>query len=227
MLISFILPCYNEAHRLNFSFNLLNKYFSKVSYDFEIIFVDDWSIDNTFEKLKLYKKNSEFDIETIRYKPNKGKWYAVKKWMKKAKWDFVFMMDADIATDLLEIDKFLQIKDKYDIIIWSRRNKFIKISYTKKILSKLSSWLINTILHLPVEDSQCWFKMFNKKSLELFWLQKIDWFWFDFEILYLAKKQWFKIKEIPILWEERKKGKITIRSYITTFFQLLNIKIIH
>ena len=227
MLISFVLPCYNESHRLDFSFGLLTQYFSKVSYNFEIIFVDDWSTDNTFEKLNLYKKNSRFDIKIIHYMKNKWKWYAVKKWIEKSNWDFIFMMDADIATNLLEIDKFLEIRDKYDIIIWSRRNKFVKMSYIKKILSKLSSCFINIILQLPVKDSQCWFKMFNKKSLKLFSLQKLDWFWFDFEILYLAKKHWLKIKDVPILREERKKGKITIRSYITTFFQLLRIKIAH
>jgi dolichyl-phosphate beta-glucosyltransferase len=227
MLISFVIPCFNENLRLKNSYKLLNNYFNNVDYNFEIIFVDDWSKDVTKKKLDDYKKKSEFNIKIISYKKNKWKWFAVKTWIKEARWNYIFMMDADIATDMNEIDKFLKIKDNYDILVWSRKTKTAKRSFIRKFLWNISYILIRTILWINIKDTQCWFKMFNRKSLFIFDLQKIDWFGFDFEILYLANKNKLKVKEIKVSRIERKGWSVGFIDYIKVFCELLKVKKIH
>ena len=94
------------------------------------------------------------------------------------------MMDADLATDLTEVDHFLSRKDEAPIFVGSRRSRLAKRSWTRKILGKIARWLIHVVLHLRVADPQCGFKLFHRQALSLFSQLQINRRGFDFELLY-------------------------------------------
>ena len=224
-MIDFVIPCYNEEKRIDKSFYEINNYFKNFKKDYNLIFVNDWSSDNTLEKLiNLKNKFNNLKIEVLSYEKNMWKWYAVNYWIKKSSWDFIFMMDADIATDLSYIEVFLENIKKYDLIIWTRNSSLAKRNIFKKIFWKLAKIITNIILWTNISDTQCWFKLFKREKIDIFNNLKNYWWSFDIEILYKAFLKNYKIKEIPVKWTEIELSHVKFKDYVKTFIDLIKIK---
>ncbi|MFW6025726.1 MAG: dolichyl-phosphate beta-glucosyltransferase [Candidatus Woesearchaeota archaeon] len=226
MKLLIVIPAYNEEKIIKKNVLKTREFFKKryKVTEFEIIIVNDGSSDNTG---KISNEIRFPNVSTISYKENKGKGYAVKKGMKKSKGELILMIDADLATPLDQFDKIIKFKKNYDIIIGSRVNPKAKRKPIKKIFGKLSYLIVEVILNLGIKDTQCGFKLFKRKTLKIFKKQKIDGFGFDFEILYIANKEGYKIKEIPVKWIEKGDSKVKLKHYFFAFKQLLKVKKIH
>lgn len=81
MLVSFVIPCYNESRRIWKSLDKLLEYFSAFPYNYEIIFVNDWSTDDTSDIINKYIHNWK-EAKLFYYYQNKWKWNAIKEWIK-------------------------------------------------------------------------------------------------------------------------------------------------
>ena len=112
--ISIVFPCYNEADRLKYTFNDIKKFQEKkITNNFEIIFINDGSSDDTFQILKKYKnENAKLDkkIKIISYQNNKGKGYALKKGIKIARFDWILTLDADISVSINQLNNWIKHK---------------------------------------------------------------------------------------------------------------------
>jgi dolichyl-phosphate beta-glucosyltransferase len=224
--LSLVIPVYNEEKRIKKSLERIVQYLDAVCFEYEIIIVDDGSTDKTLEVINEVI-TSRFQV--IKLGQNRGKGFAVKKGMLAAKYEYVLFSDADLSTPIEEIEKFEEYAEGFDIIIGSRaiKGSNIEIHQTrfKEFLGRVGNRLIQFILLPGIQDTQCGFKLFNRKSISVFEKQTIERWGFDFEILWLARKMGFKIKEVPVHWINDFGTKVSgISQYFNTFNELLKIR---
>ncbi|MDD5145825.1 MAG: glycosyltransferase family 2 protein, partial [Candidatus Pacebacteria bacterium] len=221
MHLSVIIPAYNEEKRLPKTLEEIDKYLSKQNYDYEIIVVSDGSKDKTAEVIEKCKMQIA-NLRLIANVENHGKGYVVRQGMLGAKGDYRLFTDADNSTSIDQVEKMWpEFEAGYDIVIGSRDAK-------GAVLDPPQPWLRQIILGegfklfrklvidlWGISDTQCGFKGFTKKAAEdIFPKCKIDRFAFDPEILILAKKFGYKIKEIPVLWKNDLESKVKFKSML-------------
>lgn len=227
MELSVIIPCYNEEKNIQETIiqtnALLKK--NKTIKKFEIICIDDGSTDKTKE---VILKQKIPNVILNKKRKNFGKGYSVKQGMMMAKYDMAIFFDADRATPITELNKFISYSEEFDILIGSRMSKESKAKRTllRGLAGKTFLLINNLILGTNFKDTQCGCKMFNlSKTKKIFKLQKTNGFAFDTEILYLAKKLNYKIKEIPVSWKEADTTSVNLlKESIKMFIQLLKIR---
>jgi len=228
--LSVIIPAYKEEKRISATLLDIDKYLSKQDYDYEIIVVNDGSTDNTAKVVKKLQTRVK-NLRLIDNKENCGKGCVVKQGMLEAKGEYRLFTDADNSTTIDHLDKFWPlVEEGYDIVIGSIEVKGAKIhegaTWYRRMLGMFSKYVIRIIAGLwEIKDSQRGFKLFSAKAVEkIFPKQTIMRWGFDIEILAIAKKMGFKIKEVPVIWSNPGESKVTLKSYIRTFQELLKIK---
>jgi len=229
--LSVIIPAYNEEMRLPKTLEEIDKYLSKQSYDYEILVVNDGSKDKTVEVAKSLIPKIK-NLKVTGYEKNQGKGYAVRFGMLEAKGEYRIFTDADNSTSIDQVEKMWPyFKESYDTVIGSRDVK-------GAILDPPQPWLRQLILGegfklirkiiiglWEIEDSQCGFKGFTDRAAnEIFPRCKINRFAFDPEILIIAKKLGYKIKEIPVYWKNDPESKVKFKSILKMGLDLFKIK---
>ncbi len=182
--------------------------------EINILIVDDNSPDGTATFVENEMKNND-RIHLIKRSSKQGlgtAYIAGFKYALKNNYDFIFEMDADFSHDPNEIPRFLEeIKDS-DLVLGSRyKNGVNVINWPMRRL--LLSWFANiytrVITGLPVHDATGGFKCFRRKVLEAIDLNRVtsNGYAFQIEMNFKAWKKGFKVKEIPIIFVDRVKGK--------------------
>ena len=228
MYITIIIPAYNEEHRLPSTLDKVVNYFSSKKYLKELIVVNDCSTDKTSEVIKSHSVNYPY-IREIKNTQNRGKAYSVNRGIREAKGELVLFMDADGSTSISELDKLMNwIQNGYDIAIGSRRVDGSSVIVDQNKFRLLLGWIfrhiVKIIMPLDIIDTQNGFKLFKSKvAKELFSKQKSFGWAFDVEILYLAQKSGYKIKEVPIVWVNNFESKVKFFGKIKMLFDILKI----
>lgn len=225
--ISIIVPLYNEEKRL---VNLLKiyKYFNKKNLHHELIIINDGSSDKTLNKLNELSNNFKFKL--ISYQKNRGKGYAVKMGMMKARGRYRLFTDIDLSTPIEVFNKFLPILSRYDIVIGSRKKRgsrlIIHQPKLRERLGKVFTTLSQSFLNINLTDFTCGFKCFSKEAAEkIFFRQKINRWGFDTEILFISKKMGFSVKEIPVVWKNDIETRVKLPwDIITSLADLVKIR---
>jgi len=232
MHLSIIIPAYNEEKRLSKTLEDINRYLSLQSYDYEILVVDNCSKDRTPEIVRNLTSQIK-GLRLIEGSANQGKGFAVKKGMLEAKGDFRLFTDADNSTSINQIEKMWPEFEKgYDVVIGSRDIKGAVLDPPQPFLRniilgegfKLFRKIIIGLWNL--QDTQCGFKGFTRVSAEnIFSRITILDFSFDPEVLVIAKKMGYRIKEIPISWKNDLESKVKFKSIIKMALDLFKIKL--
>jgi dolichyl-phosphate beta-glucosyltransferase len=229
--LSVIIPAYNEEKRLPKTLEEIDEYLSKQSYDYEILVVNDGSKDKTAEVVRQ-KALSIKNLRLIDNKINKGKGAVVKQGMLEAKGRYRIFTDADNSTPISEIEKFWQEFEKgTDIVIASREIKGAILdppqTLFRRFVGEVFKYLRKIIVGLwEIQDTQCGFKCFKGEVAEkIFPKCKIERFAFDPEILLIAKKMGFKIKEVPVYWKNDLQSKVKFKSMIKMLIDLFKIRL--
>lgn len=212
--LSVVIPSYNEM--ANLQKGILHKvknYLERQKYNYEVIIVDDGSNDGSLEFVKKYAQENK----TFRIIENShtGKAGAVTTGMLDAKGDYVLFSDMDQATPIEEIENLLPfIKKGFDVVIGSRSSTRKGAPFTRKVMAKGMMALRSVIVGISeIDDTQCGFKLFTKKASDDIFSKIKDVHHgfkkikgssvtagFDIELLYIANKKGYKIKEIPVQW---------------------------
>lgn len=208
--LSVIVPVFNESKRLQ-GVEQISSFFKKKAFSTELVIVNDGSSDNTLARLKKLQKTYRFSLLT--YYPNRGKGHAIKIGMLAAKGEYRLFMDIDLSTPLEEFDKFKDWLGKSDVVIGSRKVRSAKLiqrqNPIRENLGKVFTLMSQVVLRMKVTDFTCGFKCFSAKAAsEIFSCSQIERWGFDSEILYLAKKRGFKIKEVPVTWRNDTNTKV-------------------
>lgn len=229
--ISVILPCFDEERGIAENIRAVHGYLSERFHEPEIIAVDDGSRDGTFAELERIGK--EVPVRIIRHELNEGKGKAVKDGILAASGEIVAFLDADLAIPIEEIDAFVdQVSAGTDIVIASRFipefREINPIPFHRRLMERVFRVLRKIILNNgDIQDTQCGFKVFHRDTVRsLFGLMTVNRFAFDAEMIFIARKLGYSVKELPIhLRNPRESHVRLIRDPIDMFIALFRIRL--
>ncbi|MBI2063696.1 MAG: glycosyltransferase family 2 protein [Candidatus Yanofskybacteria bacterium] len=229
MYLSIIIPAYNEEKRIEKTLLSVHAYLSRQNYDYEVLVVSDGSKDKTVDLVSSLSSQVK-NLKIIDNKQNHGKGWAVQRGMLEAQGDYRLFMDADNSTTIDQVEGFLPFFSQgYDIVIGSRRTVgadiAVKQPWTRDFLGGAFRFIVHTLVPLRVKDSQAGFKAFTRKATEAVFAKQTIFRWaFDVEILAIARKLGFKIKEAPIRWVNDTESKVKLSGMIKMLFEVLQVR---
>ena len=230
--LSIIIPAYNEEARISKTVIEILEYFNSQEWQYEIIVVNDGSKDKTSDVIQSLIQISP-QIRIINQDRNYGKGFAVKTGVLASRGKLVLFTDADGSSPIKELARLINSLEENSVAIGSRAKPssetFIKTVWYRKFLGRCFNFFVNLLILPKIYDTQCGFKLFPAKiAHQIFFLQEIERFGFDLEILYIAKKMNFKIIEVPIYWVNVEGSKVNlIQDSIRMFKDIFKIKKIH
>jgi len=211
--LSVVVPAYDEEP--NFKKGTIDevpKFLNGQSYSSEILIVDDGSGDETAKLAEAFAKKND-NIRVVK-NPHQGKAETVKTGVEEARGEHILFTDFDQATPISEVEKLLPYFPEYDIVIGSRQlpgAKREKEPLHRHLMGLVFNLIVQAIAVRGIWDTQAGFKCFKGdvakalfKKLKVYSKgQKVQGALvtaFDVELLFIAKKQGLKIKEVPIIW---------------------------
>jgi dolichol-phosphate mannosyltransferase len=205
-----IIPTYNELDNLP---KLLPEVLAK-DESINVLIVDDNSPDGTaaFVENEI-KKNDRIHLIKRPSKLGLGTAYiAGFKYALEKNFELIFEMDADFSHDPKEIPRFLDEINESDLIIGSRYINGVNVinwPMRRLLLSSFANLYTRVVTGMPVHDATGGYKCFKRKVLESINLDKVrsNGYAFQIEMNFKAWKKGFKVKEIPIVFVDRVKGK--------------------
>jgi dolichol-phosphate mannosyltransferase len=204
-----VIPTYNEAANVR---NLIPEIL-KVNSALEILVVDDNSPDETASVVKeMMLSDARIHLVQRHEKSGLGTAYVVGfKYAIQRCFDYVFEMDADYSHDAREIPNFLAMMSEYDIVIGSRYRNGVRVlnwPVRRLLLSYFANVYTRLITGLPVKDATGGFKCFRREVLQSIDLDSIrsNGYAFQIEMTYKAWKKGFRVREIPIVFTDRRIG---------------------
>jgi len=220
---------YNEALNIN---KLINK-INNLNIELDILVIDDNSPDKTWlilKKLKNQYKNLHVIIRNRKFGLDSAH-KEIYKFAKENKYRYLITMDADLSHDPNVIPIFLKYIKHYDCVFGSRYIKGGKndLKGFRLYLSKYGNNLIRFLLKIDLSEFTTSYRCFNLPKIKKFHFNqvKVTGYSFFMFVVYLLNKNKYSIKEIPIRFFERKKGKSKIPKIeiIRTLITLLLIRI--
>ncbi len=163
--VSIVVPSYNEEISLKVLLDELDYFLQNLEYKYEIIFVDDGSIDNSYNVLKdAALKNP--NIKVIRLRRNYGQSAALLAGIDSSSGDVIVPLDADLQNDPNDIPKLLHlIEEGYDLVSGWRKNRQDR-AIDRKIPSMLANKLISWVSGIRLHDYGCSLKAYRKEALQ-------------------------------------------------------------
>ena len=231
--LSVVIPAYNEARRITPTLRDVAQYLLAQSYASEIIIVLNNCTDNTLEIVKGLQ--AEFPL--IRYidmgmvqHPSGTKGLAVRAGMLAGQGEYRIYMDADNAAKISEIEALWPVVDGGENVVFGSRyvsGSHVHVSWYRRILSRASNFLVQTILLPGVQDTQCAFKLFGSEATEKIFSQAqcVGWA-FDMEVLYLARRYGYGLREVPITWNEVGESSLKAKAIFTALAELIRIRVL-
>jgi len=223
--LSVVIPAYNEAGNLNAgSLDKVAQYLAQQRYSYEVLVVDDGSNDETAVLAEAFCA-AHAQFRTIR-NPHRGKAFTVLTGMMAARGNIVLFTDMDQATPIYETAKLLPWFEKgYDVVIGSRGTVRRNAPIWRKAMSRSQMLLRNVILGFrEVTDTQCGFKAFRGSEVANI-VHHLHFYGlgdapeakgatvtagFDVELLFVAKKLGYRIREVPVEWDYRFSRRVNL-----------------
>ena len=214
MKISICVPMYNESSIIaNTAIELHNYMSSHYGDDYEIIFSDDGSRDNSAQ---IVRSLNLPHVKIVGYNKNCGKGCAVRYAVMASKGEIVLFTDADLAYGLDVIDSAIAILEnkECDVLVASRAKHpdgYAGYTPIRKLASKTYLKILNLFVGIKISDAQCGFKGFDGDvGRQLFYLCQTDNFAFDLEVILLAQKAGMRIYEMPATIINHRESKVNL-----------------
>ena len=221
---SIILACYNEGSTFERSVAKIISVLGKIKKNWEIIFVDDKSDDETrrvVEKLTSQTKN----FKAIYHQKNQGRGKSVADGLKIAHGNICGYLDVDLEVSADYIPIFIEeIEKGADVAIGRRFYEGGIRSILRFLASKVYSSIVRILLAIPLEDTEAGYKFFRRSKILPIAAKTRDsgWFW-DTEICTRSYFAGLKISEIPVLFIRRREKKSTVRLFTDSWDYLIKI----
>jgi glycosyltransferase involved in cell wall biosynthesis len=230
--ISVVIPAYNEEQRLPTTLRSILDYFAAREWaSWEIVIVNDGSSDNTLAVAERFHKEHPA-IRVLENPGNRGKGYSVRHGMLEAQGEWILFTDSDLSAPIGEMDKLIAEvrKQNAQVAIGSRavNRKLIEVhqSWFRETAGRIFNLLMRTVTGLPFADTQCGFKLFERRAAkEVFRRQRIERWGFDAETLFIARKLGYKAIEVPVRWSHSEGTKVSMfRDSLNMFVDLFRIR---
>ncbi len=222
---SLIIACYNEEKLLRESIARIISVLNDSVFSYELIFVDDKSKDTTSAIIEsLVKKRSGW--KAIYHTENEGRGKTVRDGIAAARGNVVGFIDVDLEVSPVYIPHFVRmiIGGNADVVTGLRVYREGIMSLHRAILSRGYSWLVRSMLGIPLQDTETGYKFFNREKI-LPILKKTKnngWFW-DTEVMTYAHYLGLTIKEVPVLFVRRFDKISSVRLVHDTFAYIISL----
>ena len=219
MKVSLVIPLFNEEYSIN---TLYEEIIQSINHDYEIIFIDDGSTDQSSEVIKEIARQNP-NVKLIKFRRNFGKSAALNTGFKYASGDIIITLDADLQDDPKEIPRFLEkLKAGWDLVCGWKTDR--KDPLSKTLPSKFFNFISSLVFQCLLHDYNCGFKAYQRHVI-----REIDIYGeMHRYIPALALAKGFKVTEIPIGHRKRKFGKSKYgkERYVRGFLDLLTVKLV-
>ena len=223
--LSVVIPAYNETTNIRAgSLKSVTDYLAQQTYSYEVIVVDDGSADETTVLAEIFAQNHPA-LRVLR-NPHRGTAFTVATGLRDAVGEVVLFTDMDQATPIGETAKLLPFFGKgYDVVIGSRGTYRRNAPRWRKAMSRSQIYLRNTILGFrDITDTQCGFKAFRSAAIAPI-LDHLALYnpaqaaavqgatvtaGFDVEMLFVAQKLGYRVKEVPVEWDYRFSRRVNL-----------------
>jgi len=222
--LTILFPAYNESRRI---VNTLEHAlaWARTRVDaFEVIVVDDGSNDGLAELVRTRFGES---VRLVRREQRGGKGAAIRTGVEVARMPWILFSDADLSIRMEEFELLWNESESAPIVIGSKRAPGGHLEYPplRRFLGGIGQMLIALFVVSGFHDTQCGFKLYRSDvARELFRLQRIDGFGFDFEVLMLAKRQGHAVREVAIHCEHKIGGSVRLRTYLSVLGEIARIR---
>jgi len=203
--LSIVIPAYNESARIERTLQRVMECIDGRGWDAEVLVVDDGSKDATVEIVRGWMER-ERRIYLVQNDGNRGKGYSVRNGLLQASGDVVMFTDADLSAPMEEAERLMAaIAEGADVAIGSRwmdrARQTLHQPLYRRFFGRCFNWVTRTVMGLPFKDTQCGFKAFRRPAAQvIFRLQRIERWGFDPEILFIARKLGYNIREVAVTW---------------------------
>jgi glycosyltransferase involved in cell wall biosynthesis len=212
--LSIVIPAYNESARIELTLDRVMACVAKQGWDAEVLVVDDGSTDATPKIVQAWMERHP-GLHLIQNEGNRGKGYSVRNGLLQAEGEVVMFTDADLSAPMEEAELLLAaIADGADVAIGSRwmdkTRQTIHQPLYRKFFGRCFNWVTRVVMGLPFKDTQCGFKAFKRPVAQvIFRLQRIERWGFDPEILFIARKLGYDIREVPVTWGHDERSRMS------------------
>ena len=226
--LSIVVPAFNEEGFIGRCLRELRAYLDRLGLAWEIVVVDDGSSDGTGAVVGQYA-SADRRIRLIRG-GREGKGAAVRRGMLEARGAWRFMADADLAMPPGNLDRFLRVvgAPSPDIVIGSRAapgSQRVDEHWLRYSIGRVFNVYVRLLVLPGITDTQCGFKLFSAEAAEvLFPRLTIDGIAFDVELLVMARRAGYEIREAGIEWHGRAESRVTVSGGASAFGDVLRIR---
>jgi dolichyl-phosphate beta-glucosyltransferase len=228
--LSIVVPAYNEARAIGTTLSAMRAFLDRQAYDYEVIVSSDGD-DETPDIVQEVARSWPQLMLTAQ--PGRhGKGHGLRRGMALASGEIVGFLDGDYKTPIEEIDKLLPwLSRGYDLVAGSRALADSRIEVRARLHRRIGSRLFAVVLRALVglhhiNDTQCGFKFFKGVAArEIFEHTFIDGYMCDIEILLLAQRYGFRVKEVGIAWRDDADSRLQlVRGNLRNGIDLLRIR---
>lgn len=211
---SIVIPAYNEANRIPATLDAVIACIRRNNWSAEVVVVNDGSRDDTAAVVRAMAARAP-ELRLIENPGNHGKGYSVRHGILQALGEVVMFTDADLSAPMEEAQGlFDAIAAGADIAIGSRwlerQRQTIRQPFYRRFFGRCFNGMTRMVMRLPFADTQCGFKAFTRQAAQtVFQLQTIERWGFDPEILFIALKRGYVIKEVPVSWAHDERTQIS------------------
>ena len=220
---SIVIPAYNERARIIATLESVIRTVRAEGWNAEVIVVNDGSTDETVDLVLEFAKKAP-EVRLMQNPRNSGKGYSVRSGLLHAQGEIVMFTDADLSAPIDEASRLFEaIEQGADIAIGSRWLETSRQTHRqplyRQFFGRCFNALTRMVMRLPYADTQCGFKAFTRSAAQtVFQLQTIERWGFDPEILFIARKRGFRVREVPVSWAHDARTRI---SYLRDGMQML------
>jgi len=201
--ISVVLPAHNEAENITTTIENCVSYLEQNVSDYEVIVVNDGSIDDT-QNVVQELKSTNSKVRLVNHPVNKGYGSALRSGFDKASCEYIFFMDSDGQFNINDLDRLLPLVSAQDVVIGYREDR------ADSFVRLLNAWLYGLYIYLTfglkVRDMDCAFKVFPTKAYRDIRPIKSDGALFSAEFLIKLQRNGFKLSEVPVRHFPRRFG---------------------
>lgn len=209
-MISVVIPAYNEEHRLGPTLERIAAYFAATGEPHEILVCDDGSADRTAEIA------ADAGVTVLRAAERAGKGGALRRGVLASSGDLVLLTDADLATPIRELERLRAVVAAgADLVLGSRGLSDSIITrrqpFYRESMGKTFNLLVRLLLGWQYRDTQCGFKLLRGEAARrIFPLVRERGFGCDVEVIHLARRLGYDVREVPVSWENSPDSRVHI-----------------
>lgn len=227
--LSIVVPAYNESRRLPPTLARIVEWSERSRTPIEVVVVDDGSTDGTADAARAALARVPHRV--LSHDRNRGKGAGIRTGMLAATGEFVLFTDADLSTPIEEVERFLALHaEGVPVVIGTRKSAGARVlrrqGWLRERMGRVYTSLSSLLICPGVSDFTCGFKCFRADAVRaIFPLQREEGWAYDTEILHIARRLGFTVREVPVSWTNDPSTRVRLlRDALGSFAGLLRIR---